>query len=122
LFARNRAVTDVSAVLCAFPVNLLHNFISVLLRSYYCATERGYAQHASAAGDDLAIAECGAGMKYLHIGCIGERQTLDDVTFLVATGISESWLELDEERVRGLVSRIRDYAVLEQSRGASLTR
>lgn len=51
------------------------------------------------------------------------RQYLDVAdSFLVATGISESWLELDEERVRGLVSRIRDYAVLEQSRGASLTR
>jgi hypothetical protein len=44
----------------------------------------------------------------ITLGNVGGYLEIAD-SFLVATGISKSWLEFDEERVRGLVARVRAY-------------
>ena len=75
LAARNRAITDVFAAEAARPLNAFGQLVGALLRLSHGVAQRGYAQHAAAAGDDVIASQVRSGMEHLTVGAFLLRQS-----------------------------------------------
>ena len=60
-------MADVTAVLHAVETDLVNNFVGAFLRGARVVAQCGHAQHPSAAGHHILVAQRGAGMEHMEI-------------------------------------------------------
>src|SRR5690606_27043955 len=99
-FPLDGPITDIRAVEAAIPLDGPGQRIGTLLRSLDVAAQRCGAEYPASLGDDLAVAQRGAGVKDLAVlaGCL--FKAADYIPLAVVAGVAASGQNHAETRAR----------------------